>query len=169
MPVRLPFSAPVASVAAPGSDCRFARDGSGAWPSRPTATPTCCCEQAQASRPRKIVVTDRRRPPGRTGRRCRRRWNCWSVPRRSASGGRSGGGRRGLGHCRSAGLRGTWAALEAGKTVALANKESLVVAGPLVMRLGQPQRTPNPAGRQRAQRVFQACRPAGARRCGGSS
>jgi 1-deoxy-D-xylulose-5-phosphate reductoisomerase len=35
----------------------------------------------------------------------------------------------------SAGLRGTWAALEAGKTVALANKETLVVAGPLVSRL----------------------------------
>lgn len=34
-----------------------------------------------------------------------------------------------------AGLEGTWAALEAGKTVALANKESLVVAGPLVTRL----------------------------------
>ena len=37
----------------------------------------------------------------------------------------------------SAGLHGTWAALEASKTVALANKESLVVAGPLVMRLAQ--------------------------------
>ena len=35
----------------------------------------------------------------------------------------------------SAGLEGTWAALEAGKTVALANKESLVVGGPLVTRL----------------------------------
>jgi 1-deoxy-D-xylulose-5-phosphate reductoisomerase len=35
----------------------------------------------------------------------------------------------------SAGLNGTWAALEAGKTVALANKETLVVAGPQVMRL----------------------------------
>ena len=35
----------------------------------------------------------------------------------------------------AAGLRGTWAALEAGKTVALANKETLVVAGPLVMDL----------------------------------
>ncbi len=35
----------------------------------------------------------------------------------------------------SAGLQGTWAALEAGKTVALANKESLVVGGPLVTRL----------------------------------
>mgnify|MGYP005843207067 CR=1 FL=1 len=34
----------------------------------------------------------------------------------------------------SVGLRGTWAALEAGKTVALANKETLVMAGPLVMR-----------------------------------
>jgi len=35
----------------------------------------------------------------------------------------------------SAGLRGTWAALEAGKRVALANKETLVMAGPLVMKL----------------------------------
>jgi len=35
----------------------------------------------------------------------------------------------------SAGLAGTWAALEAGKDVALANKETLVMAGPLVMRL----------------------------------
>ncbi|MGA2032703.1 MAG: 1-deoxy-D-xylulose-5-phosphate reductoisomerase [Thermoguttaceae bacterium] len=37
----------------------------------------------------------------------------------------------------SAGLHGTWAALEAGKTVGLANKESLVVGGPLVTRLAQ--------------------------------
>src|SRR5688572_11745592 len=35
----------------------------------------------------------------------------------------------------SAGLCGTWAALEGGKTVALANKETLVMAGPLVMDL----------------------------------
>jgi 1-deoxy-D-xylulose-5-phosphate reductoisomerase len=35
----------------------------------------------------------------------------------------------------SAGLQGTWAALEAGKRVALANKETLVMAGPLVMAL----------------------------------
>ncbi|MCY2989075.1 MAG: 1-deoxy-D-xylulose-5-phosphate reductoisomerase [Planctomycetota bacterium] len=34
----------------------------------------------------------------------------------------------------SAGLRGAWAALEAGKTLALANKETLVMAGPLVMQ-----------------------------------
>jgi len=37
----------------------------------------------------------------------------------------------------AAGLRSTWAALEAGKTVALANKETLVMAGPLVMRLAE--------------------------------
>ena len=37
----------------------------------------------------------------------------------------------------AAGLAGTWAALEAGKTVALANKETLVVAGPLVMDLAR--------------------------------
>jgi len=35
----------------------------------------------------------------------------------------------------SAGLTGTWEALAAGKTVALANKETLVMAGPQVMRL----------------------------------
>jgi 1-deoxy-D-xylulose-5-phosphate reductoisomerase len=37
----------------------------------------------------------------------------------------------------AAGLRGTWAALEAGKTVAVANKETLVMAGPLVMALAE--------------------------------
>jgi 1-deoxy-D-xylulose-5-phosphate reductoisomerase len=35
----------------------------------------------------------------------------------------------------AAGLQSTWAALEAGKRVALANKETLVMAGPLVMQL----------------------------------
>ncbi|MEC7558031.1 MAG: 1-deoxy-D-xylulose-5-phosphate reductoisomerase, partial [Planctomycetota bacterium] len=35
----------------------------------------------------------------------------------------------------AAGLRGTWSALESGKRVAVANKETLVVAGPLVMEL----------------------------------
>lgn len=35
----------------------------------------------------------------------------------------------------AAGLRGSWAALESGKRVALANKETLVVAGPLIMQL----------------------------------
>jgi 1-deoxy-D-xylulose-5-phosphate reductoisomerase len=37
----------------------------------------------------------------------------------------------------AAGLLGTWAALEAGKTVAVANKETLVMAGPLVMELAR--------------------------------
>jgi len=37
----------------------------------------------------------------------------------------------------SAGLTGTWTALEAGKTVAVANKETLVMAGPLVMELAE--------------------------------
>ena len=37
----------------------------------------------------------------------------------------------------AAGLRGAWAALDAGKRVALANKETLVVAGPLVMDLAR--------------------------------
>lgn len=37
----------------------------------------------------------------------------------------------------SAGLHGTWAALEAGKTVALANKETLVMAGPLAIELAR--------------------------------
>jgi 1-deoxy-D-xylulose-5-phosphate reductoisomerase len=37
----------------------------------------------------------------------------------------------------SAGLRGTWAAVEASKTIALANKETMVVAGPLVTQLAQ--------------------------------
>jgi 1-deoxy-D-xylulose-5-phosphate reductoisomerase len=37
----------------------------------------------------------------------------------------------------AAGLAGTWAALEAGKTVAVANKETLVMAGALVMDLAE--------------------------------
>jgi 1-deoxy-D-xylulose-5-phosphate reductoisomerase len=37
----------------------------------------------------------------------------------------------------AAGLRGTWAAIESAKTVAVANKETLVVAGPLVMDLAK--------------------------------
>ncbi len=42
----------------------------------------------------------------------------------------------------AAGLRGTWAALEAGKVVALANKETLVVAGPLIMDLARRRNAP---------------------------
>jgi 1-deoxy-D-xylulose-5-phosphate reductoisomerase len=37
----------------------------------------------------------------------------------------------------AAGLEGTWAALEAGKDVALANKETLVVGGPLITELAK--------------------------------
>ncbi|NLE37488.1 MAG: 1-deoxy-D-xylulose-5-phosphate reductoisomerase, partial [Pirellulaceae bacterium] len=40
----------------------------------------------------------------------------------------------------SAGLLGTWAALAAGKRVALANKETLVIAGELVTRLARERR-----------------------------
>ena len=42
----------------------------------------------------------------------------------------------------AAGLRGSWAALEAGKPLALANKETLVVAGPLVMNLARRNHCP---------------------------
>jgi len=42
----------------------------------------------------------------------------------------------------SAGLRGAWAALESGKTLALANKETLVMAGPLVMDLSRRRGAP---------------------------
>lgn len=42
----------------------------------------------------------------------------------------------------AAGLRGSIAALEAGKALALANKETLVVAGPRVMELAQRKKTP---------------------------
>jgi 1-deoxy-D-xylulose-5-phosphate reductoisomerase len=38
----------------------------------------------------------------------------------------------------AAGLRATLAALEAGRTLALANKESLIIGGPLVTRLAKP-------------------------------
>ncbi len=41
----------------------------------------------------------------------------------------------------SAGLRGTWATIEAGKTVALANKETLVMAGSLVTELAARSRS----------------------------
>ncbi len=40
------------------------------------------------------------------------------------------------------GLSGTWAALEAGKIVALANKETMVVAGPLVTELARERKAP---------------------------
>ena len=42
----------------------------------------------------------------------------------------------------AAGLTGTWLALQAGKTVAVANKETLVMAGPLVMELSARKNAP---------------------------
>ena len=42
----------------------------------------------------------------------------------------------------AAGLAGAWAALEAGKTVAVANKETLVMAGALVTELAARARRP---------------------------
>ena len=69
-----------------------------------------------------------------------------------------------------AGLRSTAAAVEAGKPVGLANKESLVLAGELLMRAGRRAGRRHPAGRQRAQRHLPvAGRPQPAPRCAGSS
>ena len=47
----------------------------------------------------------------------------------------------------AAGLAGTWAALDAGKTVALANKETLVVGGPLVTELARKREREATSGR----------------------
>ena len=96
------------------------------------------CEQAREFKPQFVVATD--------GGECDRfEWSC--LPK----GTELLRGPEGIAHVvsqseidvvvaavvGSAGLQGTWAALEAGKTVALANKETLVMAGPLVMRLAQ--------------------------------
>ncbi len=61
------------------------------------------------------------------------------------------------------GLRGTWAALEAGKMVALANKETLVVAGPLIMDLARQRNTRILPVDSEHSAIFQALK-AGARR-----
>ncbi len=61
------------------------------------------------------------------------------------------------------GLSGTWAALEAGKVVALANKETLVVAGPLVMDLARARGTQILPVDSEHSAIFQALK-AGARR-----
>ncbi len=53
----------------------------------------------------------------------------------------------------AAGLRATMATLEAGATLALANKESMVAGGPFVLDGGPPQRLADPPGGQRAQRA----------------
>src|SRR5205085_1999066 len=58
----------------------------------------------------------------------------------------------------AAGLAGTWAALEAGKTVAVANKETLVMAGPLVMELAARRNAPVLPVDSEHSAVFQALR-----------
>jgi len=63
----------------------------------------------------------------------------------------------------AAGLEGAWAALEAGKTVALANKETLVVAGPLVMDLARERQAQLLPVDSEHSAIFQALR-AGDRR-----
>ena len=92
-------------------------------------------EQARTLRPRWVVATDEASASQHN----------WSLP----SGTRLLTGSAALGEVAaadevdvvvnavvgSAGLESTWAALEAGKHVALANKETLVIAGPLVMQL----------------------------------
>ena len=119
--------------------------------SPPTRSGTSLAEQCRRFKPRVAVLTDpaafaaadrRRFPPEtelarRTGRRRR--------PRR-----RSGRGRRAVGRGRAAGLAGTWAALEAGKTVALANKETLVVGRPARDGLAAKRGARAAAGGQRA-------------------
>ena len=52
------------------------------------------------------------------------------------------------------GIRPTIAAIEAGKKIALANKETLVTAGHIIMPLAKEMRRADSAGRQRAQRYF---------------
>ncbi len=64
----------------------------------------------------------------------------------------------------AAGLRATMATLEAGATLALANKESMVAGGPFVLDRGPPQRLADPARGQRAQRPVPV--PARRRRAG---
>ena len=67
----------------------------------------------------------------------------------------------------SAGLRSTWAALEAKKTVALANKETLVMAGGLVTKLAADRGGRSCRSTASTAPFFRRCKPDGARRCGG--
>jgi len=61
----------------------------------------------------------------------------------------------------AAGLKGAWAALEAGKTLALANKETLVMGGPLVMELAAGQQAPVLPVDSEHSAVFQAMQAGG--------
>ena len=68
----------------------------------------------------------------------------------------------------TAALDAVLAAIDAGKTIALANKEILVMAGSVVMAAAQRARRRGPAGRQRAQRHPPVpARPAARPRSGG--
>ncbi len=69
----------------------------------------------------------------------------------------------------AAGLRGTWAALEAGKTVALANKETLVMAGPLVTDLAKRRGVELLPVDSEHSAIFQALHSGKRPRSGGSS
>ena len=73
--------------------------------------------------------------------------------------------------CASSGteaLEAVLAAIEQRKTIALANKEVLVMAGGIVTEAAAPERRRDPAGRQRAQRDSPVpARPRAAPRCGG--
>ncbi len=66
----------------------------------------------------------------------------------------------------AAGLRGTWAAIDAGKTVALANKEALVVAGPLVMELARRRGVEILPVDSEHSAIFQCLRAGAARKSG---
>jgi 1-deoxy-D-xylulose-5-phosphate reductoisomerase len=116
-------------------------------------------EQANRHRPRRVVVTD----PDAAGRLDRGRLN----PGIELLTGPEGVARMAADPevdvvlsaiVGAAGLEGTWAALEAGKTVAVANKETLVMAGPLVMDLAaQRNATVLPVDSEHSA-VFQALR-----------
>ena len=70
----------------------------------------------------------------------------------------------------TAALEAVLAAIDAGKTIALANKEVLVMAGGLVTEAARTARRGRAAGRQRAQRHPPVpARASAAPRCGGSS
>lgn len=95
-------------------------------------------EQARAFRPRLAVIADpaveRQIPAGAFPRETELRFGCDAVVEAARS---TDVDTVVSGIVGAAGLRSTWAALEHGKRVALANKETLVVAGPLVTELAE--------------------------------
>ena len=121
--------------------------------------------QARAFKPRWIVATDPVAAAQHDWSALPKQTELLVGPGGPAARGRRGGSRYGpVGHRRQRGPAGAWAALEAGKTLALANKESLVVAGPLVTRLAaekEPAFCPSIANIAPSSRP---CRLAGARR-----